>query len=129
MNLRNVAVIILYNKDKEILLQHRSETATRNPGYWAFFGGGIEKGETPLETVTRETLEELGYKLRNPKEIMVQKPLNARTMYVFMEEYDTSQKLDLREGQGMKWISLPYPKEMKISDFDKEVLTYIQGKY
>ncbi len=129
MEVRNVAVIILYNKDKQILLQHRSETATRNPGYWAFFGGGIEKGETPLETVIREAHEELGYTLQNPKIVMVQQPPMQRTMHVFMEEYDPSQKLKLYEGQGMKWISLPYPKEMKMSDNDKEVLQYIEGKY
>lgn len=129
MGVRNVSVIILYNKDKEILLQHRSETATRNPGFWGFFGGGIEKGETPVEAVVRETFEELGYKLKNPKNVMIQKPTNARTMYVFMEEYDISQKLELNEGQGMKWIGLPCPKDMKIYDYDKEVLAYIQGKY
>jgi 8-oxo-dGTP pyrophosphatase MutT (NUDIX family) len=129
MELRNVAVILLYNKDKEILLQHRAETAQRNPGFWAFFGGGIEKGETPLETVVRETFEELGYHLKNPKLMLVQTPPGARTMHVFMEQYDSSQKLVLNEGQDMKWISLPYPKDLKISDYDKEALSYLDGKY
>ena len=124
-----MSVILLYDENKKILLQHRLETAKRNPGYWAFFGGGIEEGETPLETVTRETKEELGYDLKAPKLVYVQTPLDARTMHVFMEQYDPSQKLELNEGQDMKWISLPYPQDMKISDFDKEILSYIQGKY
>ena len=129
MELRNVAVILLYNEDKEILLQHRAETALRNPGFWAFFGGGIEGNETPLETVIRETREELGYNLKNPKLMLVQTPPGARIMHVFMEQYDPSQKLKLNEGQDMKWISLLYPREMKISDYDKEVLSFIKGKY
>lgn len=129
MQRRNVAVVLLYDNDKKILLQHRAETAKRNPGFWAFFGGGIEKGETPVETVVRETREELGYNLSDPKLIMIQTPPGARTMHVFMKKYDPSQKLVLNEGQDMRWISLPYPKEMKISDYYKEVLSFIIGKY
>ncbi len=129
MKHRDVAVILLYNQDKQVLLQHRAETAKRNPGFWAFFGGGIEQGETPLETIIRETQEELGYHLKSPKLVLVQTPPDARTMHVYMEQYDPLQKLELHEGQDMRWISLPYPQEMKISDFDKEVLSFIQGKY
>ncbi len=126
---RDVAIIILYDIEKKILLQHRSETALRNPGYWAFFGGGIEENETPIDTVMRETYEELRYKLNKPKLVLTQKPVNARVMYVFMEQYDGLQKLELHEGQDMRWISLPYPKELKISEHDQEVLEYIRGKY
>lgn len=69
---RNVSIIILYDKDKKVLLQHRSDEAKRLPGYWAFFGGGIEAGETPEQAVKRETLEELDYVLDNPKLIWKQ---------------------------------------------------------
>ncbi|HIH17265.1 MAG: 7,8-dihydro-8-oxoguanine triphosphatase [archaeon GW2011_AR6] len=58
---RDVAVIILYDNKKRILLQHRGKNSPRLPGYWAFFGGGIEKGETPEQAVRRECKEELNY--------------------------------------------------------------------
>ncbi|MDO8668077.1 MAG: NUDIX domain-containing protein [bacterium] len=129
---RNVAVIILYEKNKKILLQHRAENAKRLPGYWGFFGGGVEAGETPEQAVRRETREELNYELENPKLVMTQKFTykgDENTQYVFMEEYDKNKKLTLGEGQGMKWYDLAELGELKIIDHDAKVLKYIKGKY
>jgi len=58
-----VALIILYDHEKNFLLQHRTRDAAVLPDYWAFFGGGIKKGETPEDGVRREAYEELNYKL------------------------------------------------------------------
>ena len=46
--------------------------------------------------------------------------------YVFMEKYNSSQKLELHEGQDMKWVKLSDIKKMKIIDHDKEVLEKIK---
>ncbi|MFC1612341.1 NUDIX domain-containing protein [Patescibacteria group bacterium] len=130
--IRNIAVIILYDKDKNILLQHRSEDAKRLPGYWAFFGGGIDENETPEQTVRREAMEELGYKLNNPKLIMTQCFVwkkDKNTKYVFMEEYNGDRELTLGEGQGMSWYHFSELDELKIVDHDKKVLEYIKDKY
>ena len=131
---RNVAVILLYDKNKKILLQHRAEDAERLPGYWGFFGGGIDAGETPEQTVRRETLEELNYHLGKPKLIMKHKffyPGDTKTniMYVFMEEYDETKKLTLGEGQGMGWYDLAETGGLKIIDHNFKVLKYIKNKY
>ena len=64
---RDVAVLILYDGDGRILLQHRTEDAPTFPDCWAFFGGGLEEGETPEQAVEREIIEELAYKLRSPR--------------------------------------------------------------
>lgn len=58
---REVAIAILYQSDK-ILLQLRDDIPTIvYPGVWGMFGGHIEPTETPLETIKRELLEEIGY--------------------------------------------------------------------
>lgn len=129
---RNVALILLFDKDKKILLQLRDENAERLPGCWAFFGGGIDNGETPEKAVRRETLEELEYELINPKLIMTQKFSEKHhhgTAYVFMEEYGPSKKLILREGQAMKWYTLDEAINLRMSEHDIEVLKYIKNKY
>ena len=129
---RNVAIIILYDKDKKILLQHRAEDAKRLSGYWAFFGGGIEAGETPEQAVRRETLEELNYTLKNPRFIMKQDFLSkdeTNEKHVFVEEFDPSKKITLGEGQNLGWFHLSEIDGLKIIDHDTEVLKYIKDKY
>ncbi len=129
---RNVALIILYDKDKKILLQHRAEDAKRLPGYWGFFGGGIDAGETPEQAVRREAMEELNYELENPRLILTFEFLykdEKNLKYVFAEEYDINKKLFLGEGQGMEWYNLNELNGLKIVNHDLEVLKYIKGKF
>ncbi|MGV8172097.1 MAG: NUDIX domain-containing protein [Candidatus Woesearchaeota archaeon] len=130
--IRNIAAIILYDAKKKILLQHRDENIEHLPGYWAFFGGGIDLGETPEQAIIRETKEELDYDLKNPKLILVQKFEDkdyGGSKYVFMEENDTTKKLIQHEGQGMRWIRLQDADNLKIVHHDLKVLEFIKGKY
>jgi len=127
---RNAAVIILYNKEKKVLLQHRTEDAPILPEYWAFFGGKIEKEETPKSALKREIIEELNYELKDPQLKMVQKfneVDHAGTKYVFVEKYDPNKKLELHEGQGMNWFFIPEirKKKLKIIGHDLEALEYV----
>ena len=129
--IRNVAVILLYNSKKKILLQHRSDDSPRLPGYWAFFGGGIEGNETPSQTIIREADEELGYHLRKPVLVMVQELRRGYKgkMYVFLEPYSPSQKINLKEGKDLGWFSINETSELKMTDHDRDVLEYIRGKF
>jgi 8-oxo-dGTP pyrophosphatase MutT (NUDIX family) len=106
MTSRHVAVVILYDAEGKMLLQHRTKDAPTFPNYWALFGGGIEAGETPEQAVKRECLEELGYKLKAPRPFMV-KPLHhdgaSYVIHSFVERYNGS-PLTLAEGQGMGWF-------------------------
>jgi 8-oxo-dGTP pyrophosphatase MutT (NUDIX family) len=63
---RRLSLFTLYSSDGRILLQKRDLKAPTLPGYWAFFGGGMENEEFPIETVKRESREELGLKFLNP---------------------------------------------------------------
>jgi 8-oxo-dGTP pyrophosphatase MutT (NUDIX family) len=52
------AVIVL--DDARYLLQHRDDVpGIWYPGYWGCFGGAVDQGEEPLETLRRELFEEL----------------------------------------------------------------------
>ena len=56
------ASVILYTQDK-VLLYKRDSHPKIFPNRWAIFGGGIEAGESPQETVCRELRAEVGYLL------------------------------------------------------------------
>ena len=62
---RSVAVFILQDNRGRVLLQHKAKDSKVLPNQWAFFGGGIDKGETPEQAVRREAKEELGIELKN----------------------------------------------------------------
>ena len=54
------AVCALVRKDGRILSMRRALTKDAAPGIWEALSGRIEPGETPLEAVRREILEESG---------------------------------------------------------------------
>jgi 8-oxo-dGTP diphosphatase len=121
---RHVAVLILYDGQGRILLQHRTCDAPSFPGHWGLFGGGIEPGETPEQAVKREILEELSYQLRSVRRITGRQFVHGGveyTTHVFVERYDGSPLL-LGEGQGMKWLSLEQMADIEMIDHDREVV-------
>jgi 8-oxo-dGTP diphosphatase len=120
-----IAVAFLYNKDKKVLMQHRSNDDDRYPGYWGCFGGHMDEGETPEETLRRELLEELEYKINTPKLLVAQELIDGDkkiTSRTFMEEYDESQPLVQHEGQGLGWFTIEEALELKITDLRREAL-------
>ena len=125
---RNVSVLILHNFAGKILLQHRTEDAPRFPGYWGFFGGGIELGETPEQALAREAVEELSYRTENPHLLSTHKiSFQGEDYYVhvFVEKYD-NQPLVLGEGQGMEWFSPEETKELKIVDHERKIIEEVR---
>jgi 8-oxo-dGTP pyrophosphatase MutT (NUDIX family) len=128
MAVRDVSVLTLYNLTGHILLQHRTDDAFRLPGYWAFFGGGIEHGENPTEALRREIREELSYEVQSPKFLLAQQirdEENDITKYVFVEQYQ-DQPLQLGEGQGMGWFSPDETHGLKMIDHDRFVVDQVR---
>lgn len=124
-----VALIILYDPGKRLLLQHRTKDATILPDYWAFFGGSIRQGETPSEAVRRETLEELNYKLKAPQLFIEQDFKIGNTegyMYVYIEAFDSDKSLlNLREGQGWGWYKASEVNNLRMIDHDRKLVKSI----
>ena len=119
-----LAGIILFDGDGRILLQHRTDDAPTFPGYWSFFGGGVEDGETLEEAVKREIFEELEYRLRDPR-LLVSQPFTNDgrhyTQHVYIEEYDGSD-LVLNEGQAMAWFAPAATAPLRLTDHSRRAI-------
>lgn len=105
------ALLIPHNSKGEIFIQDRQG---HKPPPWGFFGGGIEKGETALAAVIRETKEELDLDLlvtdvvylgEFPTQYGVK--VVERSLFV----YQTDQvEFTVLEGAGGKWVSFAAAK-------------------
>lgn len=125
---RNVSIIALYNDDRKMLLQHRDENINILPGCWSFFGGKVEENEAPDDAVKRETMEELEYKLINPKLVMTEKfetDIYDVTRYIYVEKYDPRVKLVLHEGQNMGWYDYSEIGKFKIDPIDLKIIKFV----
>jgi 8-oxo-dGTP diphosphatase len=128
MAIRNVSVLILYNSTGQILLQHRADDALRLPNFWAFFGGGIEQGESPTEALKRELIEELSYQVQSPHLLLAQKIRDQddeNTKYVFVEQYQ-DQPLQLGEGQAMGWFTPDETHQLTMIGHDRDVVKHMR---
>ncbi len=128
MYARRVALFILRDKEDKVLLQHRYETAKLLPDYWAFFGGGIEEGETPEQAVAREAKEELGIELKDFRffkryEAQEEPGLFEKFVYTAPLEYSLDfLRKKQEEGKDLGLFSFDELKSLKISDNDRIVL-------
>ena len=103
-----VAVGILFREDGAMLL------STRPPGkpyagYWEFPGGKLEQGETVVQALRREMVEELGVTIGDATVWKVTEHdyphalvrLHWCTVFVWSGDFE------MREGQTMAWQQLP----------------------
>jgi len=128
---KHVALIVLFDNKKKILLQHRTSDAPAYPNKWGFFGGEIEEGETPEESVKRECFEELEYELESPKLILkISLDLKNRRLvkYAFLERYNPNKKLVLHEGQGMRWVTCEEFEKLDLVEHDLPIYKKIFEK-
>lgn len=88
------ADVWIINSENKILIQKRAKEKKLEPNVWAMTGGSVIKGETGLDTIERETLEELGIKLNIEKA----KKINYfKTGNVWTEQYVVYQDINLEE--------------------------------
>ena len=96
---------VIFHKNKVLMVR-----LTYYPDTWTFPGGSVDKNETPIEAVKRETQEEVGLTLRNPKHVCnlhFNHAFKNDTVSVYKETVDTydinTNNLEIAEG---KWFPL-----------------------
>jgi 8-oxo-dGTP diphosphatase len=120
---KQVVGAILYNRHGEVLLQQRDDKPNLPyAGYWTFFGGAVEAGETPELAIVRELREEL--ELRLPLRFWQQYVCPARTIPARMITYNSlflgqlerdKTPTVLHEGQAMRWFDVDAAKELTLA--------------
>lgn len=132
--MRRFACMILIREDGKFLLQHRTEDAPRHPGYWGFFGGHIEEGETPEQAMIRETKEELDidvvdYTLTIQQRYVHDLATEGGERWIYTAPFEKQGPITQHEGQGMGWYSLDEIDTIKIAPHHKEALVATLAAY
>ena len=108
-NRGNGAAILLYNLERGTVIltkQFRMPIYEQNQSEGMSIeacAGAIDNNDKPLETIIRETEEEVGYKISNAKQVLTaytSPGALTEKMFLFVAEYKDAQKIN--EGGGLE---------------------------
>jgi 8-oxo-dGTP pyrophosphatase MutT (NUDIX family) len=121
---------LIITSENKFLLLKRSKVGSAEFGKWCFVGGGIEDGETIKQALERETLEEIGCKIKWLKPFMEFKgkfkdvPVCA---HYFYGEIDGEVCLS-EEHSEFEWFSFEDIDKLDIAFNQKEILMEFIGR-
>jgi 8-oxo-dGTP diphosphatase len=103
MEKRKVAIVLFYDDNKNILIQDRRAISKHGEEY-GFFGGHIEKDETPEQALKREIKEELGIKIAGYRLFKhyhhILREMNREVdRFVFLAKMPDTKNLEVNEGK------------------------------
>jgi GDP-mannose pyrophosphatase NudK len=108
-NRGNGAAILLYNSDKGTVILTKQfrmpiyENNSEEAMSIEVCAGAIDNNDNPLETVLRETEEEVGYNIKKAKQVLTaytSPGALTEKMYLFVAEYNDAMKSN--EGGGLE---------------------------
>jgi len=115
--------IIFVNDHQQVLLFLRDDTpAIPYPNMWDVPGGHVDAGETPEQCIVREMKEEMDLTLEEFERFSVME-FADRVEYTFWKRADLDiEKIDLREGQRLKWFTEFEAKQTKLAYGFNEII-------
>lgn len=125
-----VVKIILYDKDNNILLLQRSAQTPRPHG-WDFPGGGVDKGEEPSTAIIRETLEETGIEIVNPKLLTTYHGHIDAGEYValgYSARIDNTDVQPSWEHEAYRWTTIEEAKNAELPGLHTAILTAFEDQ-
>lgn len=101
-----VALAVLERQGRWLIQLRDDRSTIVAPGRWGLFGGHMEPGETPEQSIRRELIEEIGFR-SGPVTPWFRSAAGGRVRHVFRVELHVEpEQLRLQEGQDMTLAGL-----------------------
>ena len=115
--------IIFVNDQHQVLLFLRDDKPTiPYPNMWDVPGGHVDDGETPEQCIVREMKEEMDLTLEEFERFSVME-FTDRVEYTFWKRAELEiKKIDLQEGQRLKWFTKLEAKKTKLAYGINEII-------
>ena len=115
------AIVVVIMKGDKILLIERAPRGLYS-GYWAPVSGKVEPGESQEAAVVRESMEEVGLKVRPVRKVWENITTSGTyRLHWWLAEYVGGELvLDKREVSDARWVRLEEIDRFKIFDGDRE---------
>jgi len=112
---------VVVNGDK-VLVMLRGKDEIAHPNKWGFPGGKVEQGETPLECLKREIMEEVGIEASDfkfIKDFTFMRPDGHNVVGLnFFVKVDTFDVKLNSEFQEYRWVTLEELKQLDLIVLD-----------
>jgi len=115
--------IIFVNDQQQVLLFLRDDKPSiPYPNTWDVPGGHVDAGETPEDCIIREMKEEMDLTLAEFERFSVME-FADRVEYTFWKQANLDiEKIDLQEGQRLKWFTELEAKQTKLAYGFNEII-------
>ncbi len=126
MDYKEIAIGVLRRKGLVCLALRRAHQSFSD--CWEFPGGKIEKGESPVEALTREIQEELGIVVSQWQPLIVipwQYESFAVRLHVFESEQFQGEPKGC-EGQTVRWVAVDELDQVSFPNANKGIVTALQ---
>ena len=118
-------VQIYLEKDNKYLMLYRNKKKNdMNQGKWLGVGGHVEAGETPYQSIVRETKEETGLDLKSAEYRAIINFVNddyVEIIYQYTSSDFTGEVIDCNEGE-LRWVDKSEVLSLPMWEGDKYFL-------
>lgn len=123
------ANLLIFNTNKDLLLQKRSDTKDWFPGLYDFSVSGAVGDESYEECIEREAKEELGLEVELTRafKFFSESQFGRSFKVVFIASNTGNIKTDVNEVESIRWISIPDLQAEMEKTPDKFTPQFIEG--
>lgn len=128
---KELAFVALRLPDSNYVFQRRDEESPNSPNMLGFFGGGVEREESPYAAAVRELREETSIDFEDPeikRVVSFPKLTSERPVHVFILRIITA-NFEVKEGTGAETYDLnEVVKRDDITDGVRIGCIYLRGR-